>query len=615
MKKSIFSLLLCVLSCAAIPVLAQQALFLQDNYYQKRMVKVFKSLQEHKLDKAAKYWEDIKNKSVKDKDIDPNTDITKQLYPLWQLSESMMMNIRDGRGKSTQCLPYDPWGAYRLLKQTYTDTYDIASADLFFADDRGLKMTVADIKKGIETNLVDTVRKVGTEEFYDQLIDLLFDCSIMNDLKNEREQVAYESVKHTEVLEKSQQYLDKYKDQNKSHFMVIEWRRDSLAYQLVDSTSASCQQYMERYPNSRFYTAVEQQLHHCAFNEMDTTVEACKQYMNKYPDSRFVRRVKMMEEEYAYRDAKLKNTVGAYNDFINQYPEAEDIDEAKKLLQQVFHQRYFNNRVALPDLYTYCHSVNKIDLVNDVPIKSLFENLLLTPTSTLMNNCDGLMGEVTVTTSSTGAENVEEFVFNQQGLLIRHVNRATGQSEDYAYDFDPYFGFKMISKTDAHGRAVGYMTKWNDDGTLAEIKGSDGSRIVYPYSEEYFKQIIYYKGNSVVKTDCYDSNYRLVKTILPGNQSIEYWYNPQGDVSSMTKMKGSEVVETSTYEYEYEENPEMGRRWITKTQYNDNNKLVQTKVRHFYQMTNRVQSDVRPHYELDWNFENEPSLVNMPNNM
>ena len=207
--------------------MAQQPLFLQDNYYQKRMVKVFKSLNEHKLDKAAKYWEDIKNKAVKDKDIEPNVEISKQLFPLWQLSECMMMNIRDGRGKSTQCLPFDPWGAYDLLRQVYRDTYDIASADLFFADEKGLKLTVADIKGAIEHNLIDSVRFAGTEAAYDKIIDVLFDCRELSTLKDEREHVAYERIKHLDDLERCQQYLDKYKDQNKSHFSVIEWRRDS----------------------------------------------------------------------------------------------------------------------------------------------------------------------------------------------------------------------------------------------------------------------------------------------------------------------------------------------------------------------------------------------------
>ena len=610
MKKSITLLITCVLlSCASSLMLAQQPLYLQDNYYQKRMVKVFKSLKEHKLDKAAKYWEDIKNKSVKDKDIEPNVEISKQLFPLWQLSECMMMNIRDGRGKSTQCLPYDPWAAYKLLRTLYRDSYEIASCDLFFADERGLKLTVDDVKSDIERNLMDTVRKTRTETIYDELIEILFDCQYASTLKDEREQVAYESIKNLSDLDKCQAYLDKYNDYNQSHFLTIEWRRDSLAYERVDSTSAACLRYMELYPRSRFYSDVEQRLHHCAFNEMDTTVAACKQYQDKYPDSRFIRQVKAMEQEYAFRDAKLKNTVGAYDDFINNYPESDAVPEAAELMQQVFDQRYFNSRVARADLYAYYHAVNKIESLNDRAVKALFENLLLMPTSTLMNNCDGLMGEVSVTTSSMSSENQEEYVFNQQGLLIRHANRATGQSEDYTYDFDPSFGFKLIYKTDAHGRNVNYTTKWNDDGSLAEIKGSDGSRIEYLDSEECFKKILHYKGNSLVKTDCFDSNYRLVKSILPGNQTVEYWYNPQGDVSAMNKMHGDNIVEESTFEYDYEENAETGRHWVSKSQYNENNKLVLTRVRHFYQTTNRLQADVRQRYEIDWNFENEPVAV------
>lgn len=581
---------------------------MRDNYYQKRMVKVFKALSEHKLDKAAKYWEDIKNKSVKDKDIDPNTEITKQLYPLWQLSECMMMNIKDGRGKSVQCLPYDPWGAYRQLRSLYNDSYDLATVDLFFADERNLKLTVKDIKAGIEKNLVDSVRKVRTEAIYDELLDMLFDCSEQGALRDEREQVAYDGIKYSLELEKCQGYLDKYKDFNKSHFSVIEWRRDSLAYERLDSTAASCQHYLDLYPASQFRSAVEEQLHHCAFNEMAATVEACREYIDKYPDSRFIHRVKNLEQEYAYRDAKEKNTVGAYYSFITDYPESEFIEEAGKQMQQVFQQHYFNNHITFAELYVYCHAANKINQIKDASVKALYDNLLLMTTSAVMNSCDGLTGEVTLTTSSVGSESEEKLIFNQQGLLIRRFNLSTGQSDDYTYDFDSSFGFKLISKTDTHGKMVSYTTKWNDNGSLAEVKGSDGSRVVYLDSEEYWKKIMYYKGTGLIRTDCYDNKYRLVKSLLPNNVTIEYGYNPQGDVTSMMRIRGTEVIEECTYEYDYYENPETGRHWSTMSQFKDA-KLMLTKVRHFYQTVNRVQSDSRQHYEIDWNFENEPVIV------
>ena len=173
----------------------------------------------------------------------------------------------------------------------------------------------------------------------------------------------------------------------------------------------------------------------------------------------------------------------------------------------------------------------------------------------------------------------------------------------------------MVSKTDAHGRSVTYTTKWYDDGSLAEISGSDGSKIVYLNSDECFKKIMYYKGNTVVKTDSYDDHYRLVKSSLTGNQTLTYGYNPQGDVSSMTKMHGTETVEENTFEYDYEENTGTGRHWTTKTQYNENNKVVKTTVRHFYQTTNRVQSDTRQYYEIDWNFEEAPVIVKDKNKL
>ena len=132
---------------------AQNAFFLGDNYYHKKMVKAFSALKEHKLDKAAGYWRDMEEKAAKDKEIDATQPIKMQLYPVWQLSECMMMNIRDGRGKSKDCLLYDPWSAYLLLKKLSENTNDIRNANLFLLH-KDIEIQVTDIKKSIERNLL-----------------------------------------------------------------------------------------------------------------------------------------------------------------------------------------------------------------------------------------------------------------------------------------------------------------------------------------------------------------------------------------------------------------------------------------------------------------------------
>ena len=48
---------------------AQNLLYMGDNYYRKNMLKTFKAVKEHKLDKAQKYRDDILKKALKDKDV------------------------------------------------------------------------------------------------------------------------------------------------------------------------------------------------------------------------------------------------------------------------------------------------------------------------------------------------------------------------------------------------------------------------------------------------------------------------------------------------------------------------------------------------------------------
>ena len=63
MKNTVITL--CLWVCVAGMAVAQTTpLCLGDNYYQKRMVKVFEALQEHKLDKAAKCWQEIEEKAI-----------------------------------------------------------------------------------------------------------------------------------------------------------------------------------------------------------------------------------------------------------------------------------------------------------------------------------------------------------------------------------------------------------------------------------------------------------------------------------------------------------------------------------------------------------------------
>lgn len=586
MKQSIL-LLISLFTVLPLSLHAQEPLYLSNNYYSKRMVKVFKALKENKLEKATKYWEEIMVKAENDSELSYSKPITTQLYPVWNLSQAMLMNTREGRNKVVIAYPYSPWRAYQIVGDVCRNGNDVLNANRFLSH-KDIGLSVAGIKASIETNLVDTTRKLNTEAAYDKLLEVLFDCDDIAVLEKEREQLAYQAVRLAALAE-CQRFLDKYNKINEAHFLTIEWRRDSLAFAALDKTSAACQKYINDYPNSRYKFEVEQLMHKYAFQEMDNTVNACKEYLRLYPSSEYYDEVKKLQEEYAYRDAKQANTVGAYNDFIKEYPQSKKLDEARESMLQALTERYWRSDVNFNDLLRFAKSNDEIKkILNTTPINVLFENMILMPTSAMMNDCDGLTGTVRISTSTEYTEDSEElFEFNAQGLMTSHYSSKTGLQEYYSYSFDPERGFMLDSKTDINDKMVTYTTSWGFMGALAEIKGSDGSRISYGYSDDYFKKLTYYKGNTLIKTDYYDSDYRLVKSVRPGNVTIEYERNEKGDVVSMAKKRGSMVMEETTYQYEYGTKGDAKNLPLRIFQYNNGN-FVLVKDRSFYQTTDRV---------------------------
>ena len=596
MKRTILSL--CFWLCAACVAMAQMPLCLGDNYYQKRMVKVFEALQDQKLDKVAKYWQDIEEKAAQDGTIQPLTPIAQQLFPVWQLSEAMMMNTRSGHGKLTSIVPYNPWGAYMEFKKACFKPEDRHIADQFLAH-KNLQMSVAGIKADIEKNLVDTVRKINTESAYDQLIELLFDYDDISTIEKEREQIAYNNTKHTDELSECQRYLDKYAQMNASHHFTMEWRRDSLAFERLGKTAAACKAYLAAYPSSRFNNTVQELLHRYAFQELEESVQACQEYLKLYPESEFNDTVKSLEMKYAFRDAKISDNIGVYNQYLIDYPKSPFKDEAQQLLHQSMMKRYFNPTVTLDALHRFCESSNELEGADKSRIRSLYRNLVFMPTSAFMKGCDGLLGKVVLASSPDMLQEEEIMIFNDQGLLVRHYNPSQGINDRYFYGFDPENGFMLQSKASASGKIVNYVTKWNEEGDMLEVAGSDGSILGFARDYDYMKRVIHFKGRNPVRTDYYSNEFKLDKSVLSGNMTISYEYNLDGDRAAVYKRKGNAVVDSTTYQYGYDANGTSGRLWNWKNQSN-NGKLQATRYRKYNNTIDKVFGNSYNAYSIDW---------------
>lgn len=581
-RKMMLLSVLMAFSCA----IAQQTqpFILQKNWYSKQMVDVFEDLSKKKLQKVEEGWRNIEKKFGKEKEeiaIGKST-ASELLYPVWQLSHCVLLNTKDGRAKLRNPLStaYDPWHAYSVLKEIIRDWEGAAWANRFF-DEKNLSFSLDGIKNSIEKNLIDTVRAVATEEAYDQLIDMVVNCREISTLKAEREQVAFKSTILTDGVAKCNEYLAKYIGQNRKHEEIVSLRRDSLAFALMDTTIADCQQYLKDYPKSIYRDEVERRLHRYEFNQLAHTSKACQAYLDKYPRSVYAKQVGEFKVQYAFDEMKAKNSIEAFRSFLAEYRDSQYAadhgmtNDAQQLLSQALARKFISYGSTLKDLKDYLKQDD--GKYTDISaVRRYYYNLLYQPSSAFMNGCDGLTGRVTIMHSQNGEDIQEVMVFNKQGLLSQHTNSKSGLSYSYEYVFDNVHGYRLLEKTDnKRNRSVTYTTKYNADGALEEISGNDGTKICYSYNDNQLHKVSYLHNGKVEHTDYYDSKSLVEKSVRSGN-TIVYEYNAYGDVVSMKKMRGSAILSTSTYEYKYPD----GMPWQSMSQYNDGNYLL-TKKRNY----------------------------------
>ena len=561
-----------------------QPFFLQKNWYSKKMDDVFENLSKNKLLKVEEVWLDIEKKYEKeDREIAGNhNSVEELLFPLWQLSQSVLLNTKEGRMglKKPLATDYDPWQAYSILKDIIAERQMVIHANTFFTE-KELPFSVHDIKKNIEKNLVDTVRAIATEDSYNRLIEVLVDFPSINVLEEEREQIAFKSAIHTNSVDKCQSYINKYAGKNRQHEGLVMMRRDSLAFVQMDTTITDCQRYLNNYPESRYKKDVEKRLHRYEFHQLVHTSKACQEYLDKYPNSTFKKQVSELKVQFAFDEMKAIATIGAYHSFCVEYRRSDYalshnlLHEAQQLLSQALVRHYVSKNTTLEDLREFIKQNDDQESYMKT-LKIYYNNLLYLPTSAFMNGCANLTGRIITTHSQHGEDIQEIMVFNQQGLLNQHTHSKTGLSESFVYVFDNTHGYQLSKKiNNKRGGTITYTTTYNNDGALAEIVGSDGSKIRYTFDGCQLNKITYLRGNITERTDYYNSKSLIEKSTRGGN-TIVYEYNTMGDAICIKKIKGSAILSTSTYEYEYPD----GMPWQCMSQYNDGNYLL-TKKRNY----------------------------------
>ena len=342
---------------------------LKKNWYSKQMADVFSDLQKNKLSKVEDGWQDIEKKFAKEKSelSASSSTVDELLFPLWQLSHAALLNAKDGRSglKTPLSTTYDPWQAYTIFKKVAAEDAAMLLANTFFAEKK-LQLNVSDIKQSIEKNLIDTVRVIATEDAYDRLLDMLFNCDKIGTVRIEREQVAFNNVIISEDVQQCERFLKKYNSQNVTHEQLIIERRDSLAFVQMDTTATDCKFYLKSYPDSRYRDEVERRLHRYEFNQLAHTPEACQTYLDNYPQSAYAEQVRKLKVDYAFDKMKANASVEDYSRFLAEYRLSNYavsqgmVNEAMQMLSQALTRKYISRQMSLARLKDFIPTIESV---------------------------------------------------------------------------------------------------------------------------------------------------------------------------------------------------------------------------------------------------------------
>lgn len=549
------------------------------NNYKGDLAKAVSHILSGQLYRAEEIWANIRKKFIKEHGA--YTNVSDVLRPYWQISECMMLNTKGHRDdpKKVVDTPYDPWAAYKMLRENTNSTDRLSGLNEFLAHKK-IGLSVSAVKDSIESNLISMVDMVGTETEYDRLIATLYSYPNIQKIKQKRETVAFRSIIRSESVAECKRYMDKYGNMDLAHSKAISERRDSLAYVQLAATSSACEKYLQEYNDSRFRKEVTLLMYKYAFNELTPTEKACKEYIRKYPSSNYCEKVRELQEEYAFKEAKQESSINAFQTYLNSYPQSKYFQEALSLLDATFLRKYFNSSTTLADLQYFAQHENWNDSEGGKQLCALLSNIQNLPSSIAESDCNGIWGDVNINTyiAETSTSYDEKFEINEQGLITKYYNSRSNRELQYKYLFDDVHGWQLTSRTDEKGHTITYQYLYDEAGLIKELRVSDGSRLAFSYNGFNVRTITHFKGNSITAVDSYNQLRQMIKSVK-GSITINYEYNDEGDVVSMNKKRGSAVLEATSYEYEYDDGV-----WTSMKQYH-NGSFFLSKQRHGYWKT------------------------------
>lgn len=227
---------------------------------------------------------------------------------LYQLSECLAYNSK----KNPQ---YNPLKAYDFYKRISYSDY--VTNQRVMNCMREAEFDLETVRIEVEESLLEYAKSKGTVDAYDKIINICESCSYLDDAKRGKEDLVFKKT-------------------------------------LKGAQLRDVEKFIQDYPNSANRDKAINMRDSMAFVKLPKTADAYAAYMEKYPDSKYNSQIEDGLLQMSYDEAKANDNINSYAKFIAMYPNEEKkvkefegkIEDLQKYLTWKVEAKYKNIRLA-----------------------------------------------------------------------------------------------------------------------------------------------------------------------------------------------------------------------------------------------------------------------------
>lgn len=331
-------------------------------------------------------------------------------------------------------------------------------------------------------------------------------------------------------------------EESYAHYVVLcpqsQWaeeaaaRQEEIAYRqaIEKGTIEAYNYFLSHYATSSHVVEITQLADKTTFAQLDNTIEAYQQFIELYPQSALIEEARNRIYRLAYAEARKAHTREAYEKLLADYPDHPMKEEAQSAIESFD----YLSITQQPTQYAYDKFRN--DYPNSTYIVALNDwlgHLQKSPWHWSRNNLSGYVKSIQETTvDAKGNRNTTSYRYDQLGQLLLTETRKNGKAEEKSYLYHPDFTLNSI--VTSQWKKTFYYNPQHEITRIVETT-PDGK-------EQEISSLKYgNNGRLATRTDQVEG--------VKGGRKTEYTYNESGDLISSKSYNATTPQNTTTTYY------------------------------------------------------------------